>query len=655
MEIKEKRARRRKNRIRRRKLGPGDDAGGQSSVATAPIGGSQTLDSCLKRSDSSSTPRRMHSQGLSQESRSCGDTADGGTNGNSDKKDSQNIRTRIPEGGEIRAEQLTYSCQNSRASSSGILTQAHPNNKCSAEYHSNVPCEYANEEWQFEIGGRGDVHARGDTSEEGGTNGRSSSEGLLANHECTGDLIPGQVSPNEFSAISHDPKSTGVRPGGFGAHESSRPPRNDLEGIDVLIEVFSSRTAFYKNVGSPSTSADAAHAVERTRISMHELEGVSCKALGSLVPGTKCDHSRKEGKVQRWDAAAMPLKTLDDLQSECGGDVSKLPCLGMDHKKEVLGADDTVVGFPFTLESRNRNEDEVELIVGCNRRISRPLPQVSCGNSGIAPKNDIDHVWFVQGDRSESRCEAPRVRESTHLCEATGNDRGGDLQSLIRAEGGISHLKEEDISIRSLPLAIQQGNIERLCHYDAGKRECPEISNQPPLVSSPPQSPLASPSLHPHPSEENKYVLLEEERKSSGIRGRHFSQRTQGVDHWGALNEAQDRDVSTSPHVSSPLRLPQQVDEIRGKKKDHILPPENRRLPLLTFGSLPRSGDQYCSSRSTTSPITVTVPYKSVYYRRLLDPWVGDKVEVAWKGKFRLEAMDVYQGQCTCDERALGN
>ena len=37
--------------------------------------------------------------------------------------------------------------------------------------------------------------------------------------------------------------------------------------------------------------------------------------------------------------------------------------------------------------------------------------------------------------------------------------------------------------------------------------------------------------------------------------------------------------------------------------------------------------------------------YKSVYYRRLLDPWIGDKVEVAWKGKFRLEAMDVYQGK----------
>ena len=32
------------------------------------------------------------------------------------------------------------------------------------------------------------------------------------------------------------------------------------------------------------------------------------------------------------------------------------------------------------------------------------------------------------------------------------------------------------------------------------------------------------------------------------------------------------------------------------------------------------------------------------FRQRLADPQIGDKVEVAWKGKFRLEAMDVYQG-----------
>lgn len=32
------------------------------------------------------------------------------------------------------------------------------------------------------------------------------------------------------------------------------------------------------------------------------------------------------------------------------------------------------------------------------------------------------------------------------------------------------------------------------------------------------------------------------------------------------------------------------------------------------------------------------------FQERLLDPQVGDKVEVAWRGKFRLETQDVYQG-----------
>ena len=32
------------------------------------------------------------------------------------------------------------------------------------------------------------------------------------------------------------------------------------------------------------------------------------------------------------------------------------------------------------------------------------------------------------------------------------------------------------------------------------------------------------------------------------------------------------------------------------------------------------------------------------FHRRLNDPQVGDKIEVAWRGKFRLETSDVYQG-----------
>ena len=36
--------------------------------------------------------------------------------------------------------------------------------------------------------------------------------------------------------------------------------------------------------------------------------------------------------------------------------------------------------------------------------------------------------------------------------------------------------------------------------------------------------------------------------------------------------------------------------------------------------------------------------YMASFKARLSDPQIGDKVEVAWRGKFRLEAMDVYQG-----------
>jgi hypothetical protein len=37
--------------------------------------------------------------------------------------------------------------------------------------------------------------------------------------------------------------------------------------------------------------------------------------------------------------------------------------------------------------------------------------------------------------------------------------------------------------------------------------------------------------------------------------------------------------------------------------------------------------------------------YMKIFQQRLADPQLGDKVEVAWRGKFRLEAMDVYQGR----------
>ena len=54
---------------------------------------------------------------------------------------------------------------------------------------------------------------------------------------------------------------------------------------------------------------------------------------------------------------------------------------------------------------------------------------------------------------------------------------------------------------------------------------------------------------------------------------------------------------------------------------------------------------KYASSGPHAGPYhPAYVPYKVRFHQRLLDPRVGDRVEVAWRGKFRLEALDIYQG-----------
>eukprot|EP01041_Mallomonas_annulata_P001530 gene1530-2948_t len=42
---------------------------------------------------------------------------------------------------------------------------------------------------------------------------------------------------------------------------------------------------------------------------------------------------------------------------------------------------------------------------------------------------------------------------------------------------------------------------------------------------------------------------------------------------------------------------------------------------------------------------SLTSNYIELYKQRLIDPEIGDRVEVAWQGKFRLEAQEVYQGR----------
>ena len=47
---------------------------------------------------------------------------------------------------------------------------------------------------------------------------------------------------------------------------------------------------------------------------------------------------------------------------------------------------------------------------------------------------------------------------------------------------------------------------------------------------------------------------------------------------------------------------------------------------------------------TNTMPLDLKCNFEEAFRGRLGDPALGDKVEVAWRGKFRLEAVDVYQG-----------
>lgn len=53
---------------------------------------------------------------------------------------------------------------------------------------------------------------------------------------------------------------------------------------------------------------------------------------------------------------------------------------------------------------------------------------------------------------------------------------------------------------------------------------------------------------------------------------------------------------------------------------------------------------KFLRSNPGSLPVIEQGKYMNAFHNRLNDPHIGDKVEVAWRGKFRLEALDVYQG-----------
>jgi hypothetical protein len=70
-------------------------------------------------------------------------------------------------------------------------------------------------------------------------------------------------------------------------------------------------------------------------------------------------------------------------------------------------------------------------------------------------------------------------------------------------------------------------------------------------------------------------------------------------------------------------------------KRFHFLPPSGP-------GQNQNTHTQTHTHAQTQAPLGLT--FKQLFRLRLLDPHIGDVVEVAWKGKFRLESLDIYQG-----------
>ena len=83
------------------------------------------------------------------------------------------------------------------------------------------------------------------------------------------------------------------------------------------------------------------------------------------------------------------------------------------------------------------------------------------------------------------------------------------------------------------------------------------------------------------------------------------------------------------------------------------LPFEFNKLNLNTPSTTASSPSSPTYSKIYNSPSPIhsrnqnqdhTGFYQNAFRSRLADPHIGDKVEVAWRGKFRLEATEVYQG-----------
>ena len=102
-----------------------------------------------------------------------------------------------------------------------------------------------------------------------------------------------------------------------------------------------------------------------------------------------------------------------------------------------------------------------------------------------------------------------------------------------------------------------------------------------------------------------------------------------------------------NPFNSLPIALICDVYSYLGVHEHSVFPSTCREWRMVSSGDEIWSElyfHRYLRGNPDSIPQAPRSNYKENYKNRLHDPELGDKVEVAWRGKFRLEGLDVYQG-----------
>ncbi len=259
------------------------------------------------------------------------------------------------------------------------------------------------------------------------------------------------------------------------------------------------------------------------------------------------------------------------------------------------------------------------------------------------------------------------AREPKGMMDSVPENTGGGELNIHKAifdqsDQGAPVIKTQTSFVQGAPLSLKVNHADEFVakNEEFQKAEYlgvidgdPRCGAMPSLESMPPTAvlPHVWRALGSIRSDDSQHSFKSAASEPQPRRADNPSPRTQRGQSFDSTNCAgaavSSMDAPMKRSYSPLLMMMEHGKSTSGGARDGAT--HDQRLSASRLAPSPRSRDKYSSWSSTTNfgscSITPSMSYKSVYYRRLLDPWVGDKVEVAWKGKFRLEAMDVYQGK----------